>query len=178
MYSITSLIFFGQKTPTLQDHNFKRQWSWDANISQKFNFFSIWIFFRGHWRFTGWQEKGGDHLFLSSIFTCSQTFINFFCCFVSEIIAAHAITRSYMKFEFEWLNINFVLLVNFISDLITSISQFPDKQWIWTHIDNDPIITNDTIDQVSWSFRGYPHFCQKKWHIWIFRLIWANYFSH
>ena len=42
-------------------------------------FFSIRVFFHGHWRLTGQQGKGGDHiLFHSTISTRSQTFRHLF----------------------------------------------------------------------------------------------------
>ena len=44
-----------------------------------FFFFSIRIFFHGHWRLTGLQGKEGDHLlFLSTTSTRSQTFRHLF----------------------------------------------------------------------------------------------------
>ena len=44
-----------------------------------FFFFSIRVFFHGHWRFTGQQAKGGGHLlFHSSTSTRSQTFRHLF----------------------------------------------------------------------------------------------------
>ena len=40
-----------------------------------YNMFSIRVFFQGHWRLTGQQGKGGDHLlFHSTPFTRSRTF--------------------------------------------------------------------------------------------------------
>ena len=42
-------------------------------------FFSIRVFFHGHWQFTGQQRKGGDHLlFHSSTSTRSRTFKHLF----------------------------------------------------------------------------------------------------
>ena len=42
-------------------------------------FFSISVFFHGHWRLTGQQGKGGDHfLFHSTTSTRSQTFRHLF----------------------------------------------------------------------------------------------------
>ena len=44
-----------------------------------FFFFSIWVFFHGHWRLTGQQGKGGDLLlFHSTTSTCSRTFRHLF----------------------------------------------------------------------------------------------------
>ena len=34
------------------------------NVQQYFIFF-IWTFFHGHWGFTGYQEKEGDHTYFS-----------------------------------------------------------------------------------------------------------------
>ena len=43
------------------------------------SFFSTRVFFRKHWRFTGQQEKGGDHLlFHSTTSTRSRTFRHLF----------------------------------------------------------------------------------------------------
>ena len=45
-------------------------------------FFSIRVFFHGHWRPTGQQGKGGDHLlFHSTTSTCSRTFRHLFATF-------------------------------------------------------------------------------------------------
>ena len=45
----------------------------------RFLFFSIRIFFHGHWQLTGQQEKGEDHLLLhSTTSTRSQAFIHLF----------------------------------------------------------------------------------------------------
>ena len=45
----------------------------------KFFFFSIRVFFHGHWQFTGQQGKGGDHLlFHSTTSTRSRTFRHLF----------------------------------------------------------------------------------------------------
>ena len=42
-------------------------------------FFSVRVFFHGHWRLTGQQGEGGDHLlFLSTTFTSSRTFRHLF----------------------------------------------------------------------------------------------------
>ena len=45
-------------------------------------FFSIRVFFHGHWQLTGQQQKGGDHLlFYSTTSTCSQIFRHLFATF-------------------------------------------------------------------------------------------------
>ena len=51
---------------------------WFGNIVKNlflFSFLSGFFFFHGHWRFTGRQNKQGDHfLFHSTTSTCSRTF--------------------------------------------------------------------------------------------------------
>ena len=50
-------------------------------------FFSIRVFFHGHWRLTGQQGKGGDHvLFHSTTSTRSRTFRLLFCNFARVIV--------------------------------------------------------------------------------------------
>ena len=46
-----------------------------ARTKSQITLFSISVFFHRHWRFTGQQEQGGDHLlFHSTTFTRSKTF--------------------------------------------------------------------------------------------------------
>ena len=47
----------------------------------------------------------------------------------------------------KWSNINFILLVDFISDIIQLF--LTNKQWIWTRINSDPITTNEATKHTS-----------------------------
>ena len=79
------IIFFGKKdfrdySQQITSHIFKRrkQPSGDVLVFKKI-FFSIRVFFHGHWRLIGQQWKGGDHfLFHSTTSTRSRTFRHLF----------------------------------------------------------------------------------------------------
>ena len=59
-------------------------------------FFSIRVFFHGHWQLTGQQGKGGDHiLFHSTTSTLSQTFRNVFGTYLHLFAREIAITYFY-----------------------------------------------------------------------------------
>ena len=61
-------------------HSKKKIWKMIGRqdlLSQVVVFFSIWIFFHEHWRFTGQQEKGKAYLFSSSSLTTRLGALNF-----------------------------------------------------------------------------------------------------
>ena len=124
----------------------------------KLYFFSIRVFFHGHWQFTGQQWKGGDHvLFYPTTFTSSGTFRHLFATlhvrWLSHIFNCTAcIYQTATRWDLPpsritiWL-INDVrlILVWLLDDLITSFSSnfVMGNQWTQTCINYHPCITRE-----------------------------------
>ena len=88
-----------------------RRW---FNLENLINFFSVRVSFHRHWRFTGQQGKGGDHLFLSTTSTSSRTIPIFICNFACEMTTTYfyshrlQLSDCYSMSNW-WCNVNFCL---------------------------------------------------------------------
>lgn len=103
--------------------------------------FSICVFFERGWQVTGRQRMGKDYLYSSLPFTPGINLqFSIWDGYLIRLIAAHVIPDPY-------LNVNFVLLVDFMSDLIKVI--FHRHAVIWISIDYHPITRNKTTNQVN-----------------------------
>ena len=100
-------------------------------------FFSIRIFFHGHWRLTGEQGKGREHLlFHSTTSTRSRTFRHLFATLHVRWLS-HIFNRTaciYRLYLFTWwFDSSFFLLQQFEMG----------NRWIRTRIDYHPCITSE-----------------------------------
>ena len=130
-------------------------------------FFSIRIFFHGHWQLTGQQGKGGDHLlFHSTTSTRSRTFRHLFATlhvrWLSHIFNRTACiyqTATWWDLPSYWITICLIDDVNlvFVCLLRDLILGFCDRnldswnRWTRTRIDYRPCITNEPTNQVCLS---------------------------
>ena len=129
-----------------------------------FLFFSIRVFFHGHWRLTGQQGKGGDHLlFRSTTSTRSQTFRHLFGTlhvrWQSHIFNRTAcIYQTATRWDLPpyritiWLIDDMTLVfVCLLDDLILVflLQQFKKGNW-WTRtrVDYHPDVTSEPTNQV------------------------------
>ena len=141
------------------------------NKTNAFPNFPKYIFFyqgflHRHWRFTGQQGKGGDHLlFHSTTSTRSRTLRHLFATFhvrwLSRIFnrnvcVCQTATRwdlsiyHFIELPFEWL-IDNAMFVCLLDELILGflLQQFGMRnRWILTRIDYHPCITSELTNQV------------------------------
>ena len=121
-------------------------------------FFSIRVFFHGHWQLTGQQGKGGDHLIPLYHFyplTNIQTFICNFACemnitffkrnaFFTRLL--HDEIYHLLELPFDWL-IEDAVFVCLLDDLVLGFCYSNGSRWIWNRIDYHPCITCEPISQ-------------------------------
>ena len=127
------------------------------------DFFSIKIFFHGHWRLTGQQGKGGGHLlFHSTTSTHSRTFRHFATLHVRWLshIFYHTtcIYQTATRWDLQpyrttiWLIDDVTVVFVCLRDnliLAFLIQQFEiGNQWVQTCIDYQPCITSEPTNQV------------------------------
>ena len=130
-------------------------------------FFSIRVFFHGHWRLTGQQGKQGDHLlFHSTTFTRSRTsrhlFVTLHVRWLSHIFNRSAcINQTATRWDFPpyWITIWLIddvtlsfCLFKWWFDCSFMLQQFETGNWwIRTLIDYHPCITSKPTNQVCQS---------------------------
>ena len=135
---------------------------WVTFLFSKKVFFSIRVFFHGHWQLTGQQGKGGDHLlFHSTNSTRSRTFRHLFATlhvrWLSHIFNRNACiyqTATWWDLPHAqiiiWFiygcHISFCVLVEMILGFLTSI--WHEKPVDSNSIDYYPYITSGTTNQV------------------------------
>ena len=122
-------------------------------------YFSIRILFHRHWRFTGQQGKGGDHLLLYSITssrspTLRHLFATLHVRWQSHIFDRNACayqTYHLIELSFDWLIDwwwNVCLFTWWIDSRFLFQRLDMGKRWISTRIDYHPCITSEPINQV------------------------------
>ena len=140
---------------------------WFGNIVKNlflFSFLSGFFFFHGHWRFTGRQNKQGDHfLFHSTTSTCSRTFRYLFATmhvrWLSHIFNLTAcIYQTATRGDLPPYRITIWLIddvklvfVCLLDDLILGFCYSnldTGNQWIRAHIGCHPCITSEPTNQV------------------------------
>ena len=128
------------------------------------DFFSISVFFRGHWRLRGQQGKGGDRLlFHSTISTRSRTFRHLFATlhvrWLSHIFNRTAcIYQTATRWDLPpyritiWLidgvTLSFYLFTWWLILALLSPQFETRNRWIRTRIDYHPCITSEPTNQV------------------------------
>ena len=82
----------------------KKGVAWRRSIKNVFLiFFSVRIFFHGHWQLTGQHEKGRDHvLFHSATSTCSRTFRHLFATLHVRLLVLYLPDCHSMRFTGVW----------------------------------------------------------------------------
>ena len=130
-----------------------------------FFFFSIRVLFHRHWRLTGQQGKGGDHLlFHSTTSTRSRTFRHLFATlhvrWLSHIFNRIAcIYQAATRWDLPpyritiWLTddvtLSFCLFTWWFDSSFSLLQQFETgNRWIRTRIDYHPCITSEPTNQV------------------------------
>ena len=128
----------------------------------KNSFFFYQGFLHRHWRFTGQQEKGGDHLlFHSATSTRSRTLRHLLATlhvrWLSRIFNRNAcVYQTATQWDLPpyritiWL-IDDAMFVCLLDELILGFcySDFDmGNRWIWTRIDYHPCVTSEPTDQV------------------------------
>ena len=100
--------------------------NWEGHLSF---FWPIWVLFHRHWQFAGQRVTTGDHLYcspsLSTTHKYSETYVQFWICDDNLVfqIAIDVIIRLLpeeicLPLGYSiWLNVNYILLVEFLSDL-------------------------------------------------------------
>ena len=120
-------------------------------------FFSIRVFFHGHWWLTGQQVKGGDHLFFNcTTFTHSWTFRDLFATlhviWLSQTFNRTAcIYETATRLDSSPYRVTILVFGCLRDDLILAflIQQFKTGNgWIRTGIDYNLCITSETTNQV------------------------------
>ena len=132
------------------------------NISWFF-FLSIRVFFHRHWRFTGQQGKGGDHLFFHSTTLPSHEHWDIYLqlCMWDDyhvfLIAALVFTRLLLDEIYHLIELPFDRLIDdamfvfLLDELILGFwySNFDmGIRWIWARLDYHPCITSEPTNQV------------------------------
>ena len=117
-----------KKTNKLQDHKSNSELSWNAKISQSFNFFSLWVSFCRNFRLPAHQKKGCDHFYSSLPFSLAHepSYIYLQLCIGNDyllfLIAVHAIITLLLD--------NIIPPPEFISLFITACSHKQAAGWI------------------------------------------------
>ena len=133
---------------------------WDFMLKY---FCSIRVFFHRHWRFTGQQEKGEDHLlFHSTISTRSRTLRHLFATLIVRLLST-TFNRNARVYQTAtqwdlppyritiwltdwWYN---VCLFAWWIDSRFSLERFDmGNLWIWTRINYHSFITSEPTNQV------------------------------
>ena len=129
-----------------------------------FFLFSIRVFFHRHWRFTGQQGKGGDHLLFHSTtpsrsWTLRHLFATLHVRWLSHIFNRYACLPDCYSIRFttlsnyhltDWL-IDDALFVCLLDELILGFCYIDfetGNRWIWTRINYHLCITSKPTNQV------------------------------